>query len=75
MISLIRRDAELENDAMQPDHESDELQSLLQGEYGAPRLDEQFSAGLMERLQAEVVSDSLPVSLPATRRRLRHSCS
>jgi hypothetical protein len=38
---------------MQPEHESDELQALLREEYGAPPLDEQFSAGLIARLQAE----------------------
>lgn len=54
---------------MQPDYEADELQSLLQGEYGAPRLDEQFSASLIEKLQAEVLPASLPVSLPTISRR------
>jgi hypothetical protein len=39
---------------MQPDQEADELQALLREEYGAPSLDEQFSADLITRLQTEV---------------------
>jgi hypothetical protein len=39
---------------MQPDHEADDLDALLHEEYGAPRLDDRFSADLIVRLQAEV---------------------
>ena len=41
---------------MQPDHDADELQTLLREEYGAPPLDKQFSAELLARLQAEAAS-------------------
>jgi hypothetical protein len=52
---------------MQPNDEADELQRLLQEEYGAPRLDKQFSADLVARLQAEATA---PQSLtPAKPRR------
>lgn len=57
---------------MQPDHESDELQTLLREEYAAPPLDAQFSADLVARLQAEASprpSPSLkPAIAPATSR-------
>jgi hypothetical protein len=45
---------------MQPDHEADDLHALLQEEYGAPRLDDQFSADLIARLQAEAAPSSTP---------------
>jgi len=45
---------------MQPDHEADDLQALLHDEYGAPRLDDQFSADLIARLQAEAAPSSTP---------------
>ena len=41
---------------MQPDPEADALPALLHEEYGAPQLDEQFSADLIARLQAEAAS-------------------
>ncbi|MFN0020518.1 MAG: hypothetical protein ACKVP0_19850 [Pirellulaceae bacterium] len=41
---------------MQPDHESDDLETLLREEYGAPPLDKQFSADLLARLQVEATS-------------------
>lgn len=53
---------------MQPDHETDELQALLREEYGAPPLDEQFSANLIARLQAEASSQPLPLLTPTKRR-------
>ena len=45
---------------MQPDHEADDLRALLDEEYGAPRLEDQFSADLIERLQAEAAPLSTP---------------
>ena len=46
---------------MQPDHEADDLHDLLHEEYGAPRLDDQFSADLIARLQAEAAPSSTPM--------------
>ncbi len=43
---------------MQSDHEAEDLQNLLHEEYGAPRLDDQFSANLIARLQAEAAPSS-----------------
>lgn len=54
---------------MQPDHESDELQTLLREEYAAPQLDKQFSADLITRLQAEVSSPQTPSLAPSKSRR------
>ena len=45
---------------MQPDNESDELQTLLREEYAAPPLDQQFSADLVARLQAEASPQTSP---------------
>ncbi len=45
---------------MQPDYEADDLRALLREEYGAPRLEDQFSADLIERLQAEAAPLSTP---------------
>ena len=45
---------------MQPDHEADDLQALLHEEYGAPRLDAQFSADLIGRLQAAAAPSATP---------------
>ncbi len=44
---------------MQPDHEADELEALLHEGYGAPPLDDQFSADLIARLQAEEAPPSV----------------
>ena len=41
---------------MQPDPEADALPALLHEEYGAPPLDEQFSADLISRLQVEAAA-------------------
>lgn len=68
---------------MQPDHDSDELQTCLLEEYEAPPLDEQFSAGLIARLQAEVASVSAPAGQsprralrsPATAGRVKVACA
>lgn len=38
---------------MQPEHEADDLPALLREEYGAPPLDDKFSADLVARMQAE----------------------
>lgn len=54
---------------MQQDHEADELQALLREEYGAPPLDKQFTASLIERLQAEAASRPSPSLTPAKPRR------
>jgi hypothetical protein len=54
---------------MQPDHESDELQALLREEYAAPPLDQQFSADLVTRLQAEASSPQTPSLAPTKSRR------
>lgn len=51
---------------MQPDHDSDDLHALLHEEYGAPRLDDRFSADLIARLQAEAARS--PSALVRTRR-------
>jgi len=59
-IQLQEKDVEVENDPMQPDHEADDLQALLHDEYGAPQLDDQFSADLIARLQAEAALSSTP---------------
>ncbi|MHC4403873.1 MAG: hypothetical protein ACYTG0_29805 [Planctomycetota bacterium] len=48
---------------MQPDHEADDLQALLHEEYGAPQLDDQFSADLIGRLQAEAAPSSTPTRI------------
>src|SRR3954468_2010858 len=55
---------------MQPDQEPDELQALLREEYSAPPLDEQFSADLLARLQAEAAAMLAPSKMPARPRRL-----
>ena len=49
---------------MQPNHEPDELQTLLREEYGAPPLDKQFSANLVARLQAEASKAQTPSLKP-----------
>ena len=54
---------------MQPDHESDELETLLRDEYGAPPLEKQFSADLISRLQAEASSLSPRPKTPGKSRR------
>jgi hypothetical protein len=54
---------------MQSDDEADELQALLRDEYSAPPLDEQFSADLLARLQAEAARLSQPSLTPANPRR------
>jgi hypothetical protein len=54
---------------MQPDHESDELETLLCEEYGAPPLEKQFSAGLISRLQAEASPLSPRLKAPGRSRR------
>ena len=46
---------------MQPDHEADDLQALLDKEYGAPRLDDRFSEDLIGRLQAEATPTLTPM--------------
>ena len=51
---------------MQQDHEANELQALLHEEYGAPPLDEQFSADLIARLQVEAAATP---TVPAKPRR------
>ena len=45
---------------MQEDHEADDLHDLLHEQYGAPRLDDQFSADLIGRLQAEAALSLVP---------------
>jgi hypothetical protein len=50
----------MRTELMLSDHEADELQALLRDEYGAPPLDERFSADLLARLQAEVAKSSQP---------------
>src|SRR5258706_12067961 len=54
-----------ETELMQPDQEADELQALLRDEYSAPPPDEQFSADLLARLQAEAAA--LPSMTSLTR--------
>lgn len=45
---------------MQPDDEADDLHALLHEEYGAPPLDDQFSADLLARLKAEIAPAKSP---------------
>lgn len=52
---------------MQPEHEADDLPALLREEYGAPPLDDKFSANLIARLQGEAATQ--PTLTPAKPRR------